>query len=249
MLLGVGASGPQVAEGWHGQAYGRPLQRTREYVAVIREILRREQPLQFDGDYYQIPYAGPDATGLGKPLKTILHPRADIPIYVAAIGPRNVALAAEIADGFLPIFWSPDHWEDAFGDALAGVDFSSFDVAASVKVVVGDDVDACRDELRPFFALYIGGMGARRRNFYHDLAGRYGFPDAADEIQDHFLAGRRAEAAAAVPDALIDEVALVGPRERIAERLEAWRASPVTTLNVWTTQHEALDVMAELAGS
>jgi F420-dependent oxidoreductase-like protein len=248
MLLGLGASGPQVAEGWHGQAYGRPLQRTREYVAVIREILKREQPLQFDGDYYQIPYAGSDATGLGKPLKTILHPRSDIPIYLAAIGPKNVALAGEIADGFLPIFWSPDRWQEAFGESLGGVDFSRFDIAASVKVVVGDDVDACRDELRPFFALYIGGMGAKGRNFYNDLAARYGYPDAAAEIQDHFLSGRRAEAAAAVPDALIDEVALVGPPERIAERLEAWRASPVTTLNVWTTQPHALDVMAEVAG-
>lgn len=246
MLLGLGLSGPQVVEGWHGQAYGKPLVKTREYVAIVREILKREKPLEFSGEHYQIPYRGADATGLGKPLKTILHPRADIPIYLAAIGPKNVKLAGEIADGFLPIFWSPTRWKEAFGDALAGVDLSRFDVAPSVTIVLGDDVAACRDLVKPFVALYVGGMGARGRNFYNDLACRYGYEAAAKEIQDLYLDGKKKEAAAAVPDELVDEVALVGPRERIRDRLEAWKESPVTTLIMPATQPEAMELMAEL---
>jgi F420-dependent oxidoreductase-like protein len=244
-LIGLGLSGPQVAEGWHGVPYGKPLVRTREYVSILRDIWKREKPLEFDGQEYQIPYRGDSATGLGKPLKTILHPRADIPIYLAAIGPKNVALAAEIADGFLPIFWSPTRWEAAFGDALAGVDFATFDVAPSVTVIVGDDVAACRDMVKPFLALYIGGMGARGRNFYNDLACRYGFDGAAKDIQDLYLDGKKAEASAAVPDELVDEVALVGPKERIAERLELWKASPVTTLIVNAMQPEAMAAVAD----
>jgi F420-dependent oxidoreductase-like protein len=246
MLLGLGLSGPQVAEGWHGQPYGKPLARTREYVAIVREILAREKPLEHHGEHYDIPFTGPGATGLGKPLKTILHPRADIPIYLAAIGPNNVRLAAEIADGFLPVFFSPTRWQDAFGEALAGVDFSRFDVAPSVTVVVGDDIDACRSLVKPFVALYVGGMGARGKNFYNDLACRYGFEGAAKQIQDLYLDGKKAEATVAVPDELVDEIALVGPRERIAERLEPWKRSPATTLILGGTQPEALELMAEL---
>jgi F420-dependent oxidoreductase-like protein len=246
MLLGLGLSGPQVAEGWHGQPYAKPLGRTREYVAIVREILARENALEHHGEHYDIPFTGAAATGLGKPLKTILHPRADLPIYLAAIGPKNVRLAAEIADGFLPVFFSPSRWRDAFGEALAGVDFSRFDMAPSVTVVLGDDIAACREMVKPYIALYVGGMGARGRNFYNDLACRYGFAGAAKQIQDLYLDGKKAEAAHAVPDDLVDEIALVGPRERIAERIELWKRSPANTLIVAATQPEALELMAEL---
>ena len=246
-LLGLGLSGPQVAEGWHGVPYGKPLGRTREYVEIVRRILAREAPVEHHGAHYDIPYTGPGATGLGKPLKLIVHPRrADLPVYLAAIGPKNVALAGEIADGWLPIFFSPQRFDEAFGGSLEGVDLDRFDVAPTVSVVLGDDVQACRDTVKPNLALYIGGMGARGRNFYNDLACRYGFEGAAKQIQDLYLDGHKREATAAVPDELVDEVALCGPRERIAERLEAWKASPVTTLICATGRREALEVMAEL---
>jgi F420-dependent oxidoreductase-like protein len=255
-LLGLGASGPQVAEGWHGQAYGKPLGRTREYVAIVREILRREKPLEHHGDHYDIPYQGPGATGLGKPLKIIVHPRrADIPIYLAAIGPKNVELAAEIADGWLPIFFSPYRFNDVFGPAVAagfakaggGKSLATFDVAASCTVIVGEDPEQLAGFIRPMVALYVGGMGARGKNFYNDLACRYGFEAAAKEIQDLYLDGKKNEAAAAVPFDLLDEVALLGPKERIRDRLDAWRESGVTTLVVNAAQPEALEVVAELA--
>jgi F420-dependent oxidoreductase-like protein len=250
-LLGLGLSGPQVVEGWHGVPYGKPLGRTREYVEIVRKVIARREPLKHDGEHYQIPYRGMDATGLGKPLKSILHPvRNDIPIYLAAIGPQNVALAAEIADGWLPIFYSPER-EDVFADALAAGfarsrrDPDRFDVAATVYVAAGPDVAVCRDMLRPVFALYIGGMGARNRNFYNDLARRYGFVQAAEEIQDLYLNGKQQEAAAKVPDALVDEMALVGPIEGIVERLEVWKASRVTTLVLGTQQAETVEPIRE----
>ena len=246
-LLGLGLSGPQVVEGWHGEAYGKPLVKTREYVEIVREILRREKPLEHHGEHYDIPFTGPGATGLGKPLKLIIHPqRADIPIYLASIGPKNVALTAEIADGWLPLFFAPQRWRAAFGDAFTGTDFASFDVAPSVPVVLGDDVDACRSMVKPQLALYVGGMGARGKNFYNDLVCRYGFEADAKKIQDLYLDGKRPDAVAAVPDELVDEVALCGPRERIADLLEMWKESPVTTMIVGTGQPEALEVMAEL---
>jgi len=248
-LLGLGLSGPQVVEGWHGVPYGRPLGRTREYVEIVRKAIAREAPLEHQGDHYQIPYTGQDATGLGKPLKSILHPlRPSIPIYLAAVGPRNIALTAEIADGWLPIFYSPER-EDVLGDALdeglsrAGRDAGELEVAATVMVAAGEDTAACRDQLRPFFALYLGGMGARGRNFYNDLACRYGFEAAAGEIQDLYLEGRKDEAAARVPDELIDEVALAGPIPRIVDRLEAWKASRVGTLLLGTHQPEVLSAL------
>jgi F420-dependent oxidoreductase-like protein len=233
--LGLGVSGPQVVEGWHGQAFGKPLRRTREYVEIVRAILRREKPLEYRGEYYQIPYAGTDATGLGKPLKSILHGRPDIPIYLAAVGPKNVALAAEIADGWIPVFFSARRmplfraWLDE-GFARAGTSGAGFDVMPMVAVVVGDDVAACRRPVKAKLALYVGGMGARGRNFYNDLVRRYGYEAAAKAIQDLYLAGRKAEAEAAVPDALVDEVALCGPRERIRERLPDWTSSGITTM-------------------
>ncbi|WP_370326941.1 LLM class F420-dependent oxidoreductase [Euzebya sp.] len=247
MLLGLGLSGPQVVEGWHGVPYGKPLTRTREYVEIVRMAIAREQPVEFHGEEYDVPYSGADATGLGKALKSILHPvRPHIPIYLAAIGPKNVQLTAEIADGWLPIFYSPER-EDIFnadldeGLAAAGRDGSDFDIAPTVSVVTGDDLDACRDALRPMFALYIGGMGAKGRNFYFNLACRYGFEEAATRIQDLYLDGKKGEATALVPDALVDECALVGPMDRILDRLEAWKASRVGTMILGTYQAEVLE--------
>ena len=249
--LGLGVSGPQVAEGWHGQAFGKPLRRTREYVDVVRAILRREKALEFKGEYYAIPYAGTDATGLGKPLKSILHGRADLPIYLAAVGPKNVALAAEIADGWIPIFFAPERmsmfraWLDEGFRAAPGKDRARFDVMPGVAVKVGDDVAACRAAMRPRLALYVGGMGARGKNFYNEIACRYGYDEAAKKIQDLYLSGKKAEAEAAVPDALIDEVTLCGPRERIRERLGIWKSAGVTTL-LLSGDTDALRTVAEL---
>ncbi len=244
-LLGLGTSGPQVVEGWHGQPWGKPLAKTREYVEIVRAAIAREV-VEHHGEQYEIPYAGPGATGLGKPLKLMAHPlRKEIPIYLAVISPRAVQQAAEIASGWLPYCWSPEKAPGVFASALERAG-SGFDVAPNVPVVVIDDVQAGRDALKPYYALYIGGMGARGRNFYNDLARRYGYEREAREIQDLFLDGKKREAAAAVPDAFVDEVALVGPAERIADRLAAWRDSGVTTLLVSSPQVEALRVMAEL---
>jgi F420-dependent oxidoreductase-like protein len=238
--LGLGTSGPQVAEGWHGQPWGEPLEKTREYVEIVRSILRRET-LEHHGSQYDIPH---DGTGLGKPLKLMMRPlRADLPIYLAAIGPRAVAQAFEIADGWLPIFLSPERWRDALGSPEVR---DGFEIAPCVNVVVGDDVQACRDELKPLLALYVGGMGARGQNFYTRLVTRYGYEAEATEIQSLYLDGKPRDAAAAVPDALVDEVALVGPKERIADRLDAWRESGATTLLCATHQLEALRTLADL---
>src|SRR5215471_7362295 len=244
-LLGLGTSGPQVVEGWHGQPWGKPLGKTREYVEIVRAALRRDVVAQ-QGEHYRIPWDGPGATGLGKPLKLMLRPlRAEIPIYLAALGPKNVALAAEIADGWLPIFVAPERFDDAFGPSLTGAP-ADFEIAATASVFVGDDVPALRDALRPHVALYVGGMGAKGRNFYNSLVRRYGWEEDADRIQDLYLAGKQREAIAAVPDELVDAVSLIGPKERIAERLEAWRETPVTTLVLGTVQPEALQTLAEL---
>ena len=244
-LLGLGTSGPQVVEGWHGQPWGKPLGRTREYVEIVRAALRREV-VAHEGEHYRIPWDGPGATGLGKPLKLMLRPlRAEIPIYLAALGPKNVALAAEIADGWLPIFVAPERFADAFGPSLSAAR-TGFEIAATASVLVGDDVPALLDALRPHVALYVGGMGAKGRNFYNSLVRRYGWEEEAERIQELYLAGTQREAIAAVPDELVDAVALVGPKERIAERLEAWRETPVTTLVLGTIQQEALQTLAEL---
>jgi alkanesulfonate monooxygenase SsuD/methylene tetrahydromethanopterin reductase-like flavin-dependent oxidoreductase (luciferase family) len=282
-LMGLGVSGPQVVEGWHGVLYGKPLVRTREYVEIVRSILCRAKPLEHHGEHYDVPARG--GTGLGKPLKLLLHPlRTQVAIYLGAIGPKNVALAAEIADGWLPIFFSPfrmrmfREWlEEGFGKRTnraaippggragpaeparqasqsrisPGKDTShdaagDFDIAPSVTVVAGDDLAACRNAVKPQLALYIGGMGARDRNFYFNLACRYGYEEAAGRIQQLFLSGKKASAAAAVPDELVDEVALCGPRERIAERLAAWRGAGVTTLICSASNLDTLRLMAEL---
>ena len=251
-LMGLGLSGPQVVEGWHGISYARPLSRTREYVEIVRQIFAREEPVTHDGKVYQIPYRGDDATGLGKPLKSTLLPQPDIPIYLAAIGPQNVELTAEIADGWLPIFFSPDKYEQTYqpyveaGLAKAGKTIDNFDIAPTVSVVIDDSLDVCYNMLRPILALYVGGMGAKGKNFYNDLAGRYGYEAAAAEIQDLYLSGQKYEAMAKVPAELIDEVALVGPKERIKERLPRWLDSPITTMNLTVFNTEALQTMVEL---
>ncbi len=251
-LLGIGPSGPQVVEGWHGVSYGKPLQRTREYIEIVRKILAREAPVEHQGTEYQIPYTGPGATGLGKPLRSILHGRAEMPIYTASISPKGIALSAEIADGLIPVWMSPErydlyrpHLEKGFAKA-GGNKAAKFDFAPFVTCIVGSDVEKCRMPVKGMLALYIGGMGARGKNFYNDYAKRLGYEDAAVKIQDLYLAGKKPEAMALVPDKLVDQVALVGPRERIAERLQAWKASPVQTLIIGAGQIEAVRLLAEL---
>lgn len=254
MMLGLGMSGPQVVEGWHGQPYGKPLARTREYIGIVRDIFGREKPLTHDGEYYQIPYQGGDATGLGKPLKSIIHGRADIPIYLAAIGPKNVALAAELADGWLPLLFSPRHYdavykesvEAGFAAAGNGKSIANFDIAPSVAIMMDDNVEVCWNAIKPQMALYIGGMGAKGKNFYYDLACRYGYQEAADHIQALYLSGQKAEAVSAVPNELVDDISLCGPKERIRERLELWKYSPVTTLNMMVYDSSTLRAMVEM---
>jgi F420-dependent oxidoreductase-like protein len=233
LLLGLGASGPQVSEGWHGVRFGRQLQRTREYTSVVRMALAR-QPVAIDGETLTLPL--PD--GPGKALKLTIAPVQErIPILLAALGPRNVALAGEIADGWLPIFFAPEHAASlcaplADGAARAGRSLDGFRICPTVCLAVDDDVAAARDLIRPYLALYVGGMGSREQNFYNRLAASYGFADAARRVQELYLAGRKAEAAAALPDELIDQVALVGPPDRIWERLRAYRDCGVDTLIV-----------------
>ncbi len=243
-LLGLGTSGPQVVEGWHGEPWGKPLTKTREYVEIVRKALRRE-PLEHHGVHYDIPYGGEGATGLGKPLKLMARPlRAEIPIYLASISQRSVELAAEIADGWIPIFFDPERAREVFGTVF---ERDGFDIAPSVPVVLTNDVAAGRDALKPYYALYIGGMGARGTNFYNSLFQRYGFEAEARVVQDLFLEGKQREAAAAVPDAFVDRVSLVGPKERIAERIDVFRESGATTLLCSTRDANALRALAELA--
>jgi F420-dependent oxidoreductase-like protein len=242
-LLGLGTSGPQVVEGWHGEPWGKPLQKTREYVEIVRAVLRREV-LEHHSDSYDIPYAGEGATGLGKPLKLMARPlRGAIPIYLASLRRKSVALAAEIADGWLPLFFSPERARETFPAPFAR---DGLEIAPAVPALLADDVQTARDALKPYYALYVGGMGARGKNFYNELAHAYGFEQAAERIQELFLDGKQRDAAAAVPDALVDEMALVGPRERIAERLDAWCGSGATTLLVSTRDLLTLRAIAEL---
>ncbi|PZG10262.1 LLM class F420-dependent oxidoreductase [Nonomuraea aridisoli] len=243
LLLGVGASGPQVVEGWYGQPFARPLARTREYVEIMRQVWRREEPVAHDGPHYPLPLPG----GLGKPLKLITHPlRADIPVYLGAEGPKNVALAAEIAQGWLPLFAFPSKIEEMYGASLADAP-GGFDVAAMVMVVISDDVRAALDGVKMMLTLYIGGMGARHRNFHADIIGRMGYAEAAEHIQALYLAGRRDEAFRAIPDELADGISLVGPPGRIRERLEPWRRSPVTSLLVMGPRDEpSLKIVRDL---
>ncbi len=234
--LGLGTSGPQVIEGWHGVPYDAPVGRTRELVEICRMVWRRDR-LDYQGKHYTLPYEG--GTGLGKPLKLINHPvRERIPIVIAALGPKNVALAAEVAEGWQPIFYFPEKaaiaWDAPLAEGAARRDpaLGTLDVIAAAPLAIGDDVTGLRDLTRPVFALYIGGMGARGRNFYYDLACRFGYEQEAGKIQEAYLAGRKDEAAALVPADLVEKTALIGPAGYVAERLEAFRESGVTTLNV-----------------
>jgi F420-dependent oxidoreductase-like protein len=230
LLLGLGVSGPQVVEGWYGVPFPKPLARTREYVELIRAMWRREGPVSSTGPHYPLPY--PSGTGLGKPLKLNVHPlRPDIPVYIGAEGPKNVSLAAEIADGWLPLFTHPGKLAEMYGEALAAAP-PGFDVAAMVQVIVTDDLRAALDAAKMTLGFYIGGMGARGRNFHLDIVERMGFGEAGRKVQELFLAGRRSEAISAVPDELADGICLLGPVGRIRERLEPWRKSPVTSLLV-----------------
>ncbi len=255
-LLGLGPSGPQVIEGWHGVAYGRPLTRTKEYIDIVRQIFAREEPATYDGYHYQLPYRGDDGTGLGKPLRSILAADTSIPIYTASISPKGVECSAEVADGVFPVWMNPerfDLFEDALGRGFAkaggGKSLDDFKVMPFVTVVMGDDVEQCRTPVKMNLALYIGGMGARDKNFYNDYARRLGYPDAAKVIQDNFLGGKKSEAIGAVPDALVDDLALVGPKERIVDRLAAWkeagRNGQVASMLLGCQQPEALDAIAE----
>lgn len=253
VMVGLGLSGPQVVEGWHGIPYGKPAVRMREYVQILRKIWARREPVTFPGEEYRLPYDGPGATGLGKPLKSILHGR-QLPVYLATMGPVNIRTTAELADGWLPIWFSPrrmhlfrPHLEEGFRRAGNGKSWKDFDIAAGCTVTIGDDVKALLDAQKPFLALYIGGMGAREKNFHNEMAQRYGYGEAAARIQELYLAGRKQEAEAAVPDELADEMSLVGPRDRIRERFRDWVDAGVTTLLVQTRQPEALEFMAELA--
>jgi F420-dependent oxidoreductase-like protein len=251
MVLGLGMSGPQVVEGWHGQPFNHQLQRTREYVAVVRKALARET-LKHEGEFYGLPRPG----GPGKPLKLIIQPVQDrIPIYLAAIGPKNTALAAEIADGWLPTLFAPDHI-DVFRPALeegagrAGRSADDLDIAPMTSVAIEDDVDKARDMMRPFLALYIGGMGSRKKNFYNELVTRYGYGDDARKIQDLYLDQKYDEAMAAIPTELIDKISLCGTKETIGERLDVYRKAGVGTLLVTpmaTTVDDRLRVMRDLA--
>ncbi|GGU17678.1 LLM class F420-dependent oxidoreductase [Streptomyces coeruleorubidus] len=246
MLLGLGLSGPQVVEGWYGRPFpSSPLTATREYVDVVRQVLRREAPVELAGRFHSHPYRGPDATGLGKPLKPITHPlRPDLPILLGAEGPKNVAQTTRIADGWLPLYWSPTRPE-VYGPAVRELP-ENFLVAPLAQARVCDDVAEGLLPVKAMLGFYIGGMGHAARNFHADLMARMGYEEEAHRIQELFLSGRREEAVLAVPDAFADEISLVGPRERIAERLELWRKGPVTDLLALAPDPHTLRVLAEL---
>ncbi len=229
LIVGLGVSGPQVVEGWYGQPFAKPLARTREYIGILRDIWARQGPVTNDGPHYPLPF--PNGTGLGKPLKSSIHPlRNDIPIYLAAEGPKNIRLAAELCDGWLALFYSPYH-DDFYREAL-GPTKEGFEIAATVPLIITDDIESAADAIRPMYALYFGGMGAKSANFHANVPIRMGYQDEVSKIQDLYLSGHKQEAAAAVPTKLIEQLTLIGPKEKIRDELEAWRESAVTTLLV-----------------
>ncbi|KMO94909.1 LLM class F420-dependent oxidoreductase [Streptomyces roseus] len=246
MMLGLGLSGPQVVEGWYGRPFpASPLTATREYVDVIRQVLRREGPVTLDGRFHRHPYRGADGTGIGKPLKPITHPlRADLPLLLGAEGPKNIAQTTRIADGWLPLYWSPTR-TDAYRASLAELP-EGFMIAPMARAKVCDDVAEGLLPVKAMLGFYIGGMAHAARNFHADLMARMGYEEEARRIQELFLAGRREEAVLAVPDAFADEISLIGPRERIAERLDLWRKGPVTDLLLTAPDPHTLRVLAEL---
>jgi len=252
-ILGLGASGPQVAEGWHGVAFGRPVTRIKEYVSIVRQIMAREGPVEHQGYHYSLPYRGDDGTGLGKPLKSILPADTSIPIYTASITPRGLEGSAEVADGVFPIWMDPERFDLIEGPVQKGLHkagkvLEQYDIAPFVACIMGDDIEACRKPVKASMALYIGGMGARGKNFYNDYVKALGYEDAAVEIQDLYLAGKKDQAQAAVPDELVDVCALVGPGEHIRERLQAWKQAGndghVSSMLIGTGQTEALELIA-----
>jgi len=255
-ILGLGPSGPQVAEGWHGVPYGRPLTRTREYISIVRKILAREAPVTHDGFHYQIPITGVGTTGLGKPLKSILHGNPKLPIYTASISPKGLRCAGEVADGVFPLWMNPErfdllqpHLEAGFAVAGDGKSLEHFAICPSVSVVISDDLEKARAPIKMQLALYIGGMGARGKNFYTDYAVRLGYEKAALKIQELFLDGKKGEAVAAVPDALVDELFLIGTEDRIRDRLAVWKEAGrkrwVDTMQIVAMQPEALELLAK----
>ena len=245
LILGLGVSGPQVVEGWYGQPFPKPLARTREYIDIIRQVLAREAPVTSYGKHYPLPYPGEDGTGLGKPLKPIVHPlRPDIPIYMGAEGPKNIALSTEIADGWLPLFYNP-YDESVYNESLKNAR-PDFEIAQMVSVNITDDIAAGLYGVKQFLSLYVGGMGAKGENFHKNLFERMGYAAEAEQIQELFLSGKKDEAAHVIPDELADSLALIGPKDRIKDRLQAWRDSKVTTLLVATTDKQQLREMAEL---
>ncbi|KZX55012.1 LLM class F420-dependent oxidoreductase [Halioglobus sp. HI00S01] len=253
-IMGLGASGPQVVEGWHGVPYGKPVTRTKEYIQIVRKIFERDGPVEFDGKMYQMPNKSEGTTGLGKPLKSILEGNPDIPIYTASITPAGLRCAGEVADGVFPVWMDPTNY-DVLGEHIgtglekSGRSLKDFDIAPFVSVAMNDDLDAAFDSLRPWLALYIGGMGARNKNFYNDYATRMGYGDAAKKIQDLYLDGKPAEAAAEVPNELLDEVSLVGSKDRIRDRLQAWKEAgergEVGTMLLGVHDPEVLELFAQ----
>ena len=244
MILGLGVSGPQVVEGWYGQPFAKPLSRTREYIDIIRQVMKREGPVSNDGPHYPMPYQGEGSWGMGKPLKPMVHPlRADMPILLGAEGPKSVALAAELCDGWLPLYYSP-YRPEVYSGSLKGAK-SDFEVTSLVHVNITDNVEEGLMAMKAMLGFYIGGMGSKKRNFHKELMARMGYEQEADRIQDLFLEGKREEAIAAVPSEFADEVSLVGPVDRIKDRLQAWRDSPVTTIS-FVSDSETMRTMAEI---
>jgi F420-dependent oxidoreductase-like protein len=244
-ILGLGVSGPQVVEGWYGGPFAKPLARTREYVSIIRKILARDEPVTNDGEHYPLPYQGPGAWGLGKPLKSIVHPlRERIPIFMGAEGPKNVAQTVEIGDGWLPLYYSP-YRNEVYADSLKNAS-PDFEISQGVVVSITDDVAKGLLPVKGMLALYVGGMGAKDRNFHKELIARFGFEAETEKIQELYLAGRKDEAMMAVPDQLADEISLVGPVDRIKDRLQAWRETPITSLLVSPRTKSELATVAEL---
>ncbi|MFD4669700.1 LLM class F420-dependent oxidoreductase [Lentzea sp. NPDC058450] len=250
-ILGLGVSGPQVVEGWYGRPFAKPLARTREYVSILRQVMAREAPVRNDGPHYPLPYQGPGALGLGKPLKPITHPlRADLPIWLGAEGPKNVALTSEIADGWLAIYYAPrladmyNEWLDD-GFAKSGRSRENFEVAATCQVVVTDDPASVRAMLKPFVALYIGGMGAPGMNFHAEVFTRMGYGEVVTDIGRLFQAGRKDEAAQVVPDELVSEISIVGTAERVREEVRRWEKAGVTTLLVGCRDVASIKAVAE----
>jgi F420-dependent oxidoreductase-like protein len=256
LILGLGTSGPQVVEGWHGVPFGKPLTWLKEYVTIVKKILAREEKLTFEGERYQIPYKGEGALGLGKPLKSILHGRPNIPIYTGSMAPASQAFCAEACEGLLLTCVHPERMEVIEENLNVGFartggkkSLANFDIAPAVAVIIGDDLDACRLPLKFSLALYLGGMGAKSKNFYNEYITKVGFADAARKVQALYLDGKKNEAVAAVPDELVDTLNLVGPKERIRDRFQVWKDSKVGTMLIGTAQREALRFMAELAHS